>query len=1424
VPNRNLPVIEVAEGVAPGPGQAAILDAVPAHIALLDGQGGIASVNQAWRRFAAANGMPDPAHGVGSNYLEICEGAVGPEASEIHRIGEGVRTVLLRHQESFSVEYACDSPTEKRWFILTATPLPADGAVVMHVDISARKRAEQSMERTLERLNEAQRVGRIGDWDFDIAAGTITWSPLVFEILGRDPALGPPRNYEEHNAIYGPESRAVLADNINRAIASGDPQEYDLVAARGQGTIHVHAVAVPVKDESGRVSRIHGTVQDISARKRAQHELIQREAELQETQRLAGLGSWRLNFVEGIVRWSEETGRIFGLSPLRETSSYSDLSKLLTPASVTDIQAALRNAGEKGDRYEIELELVRSDGSRGWVLARGEPLRDTSEKVCGARGTVLDITQRKQSAFALAELSLKTAQRERILSTLLASITDFAYIYDREGRFLFVNQPLLDLWEITLDEAVGKNFSDLGFPPELAARLQREVNEVFETGDVRTGETPYGRSGLDTSYEYIFSPVIGAEGAVEFVVGSTRNISERKRAAAMLQESEGRYRAVVDWSPESLSVTHDGTILFVNPATVSMMGAASENDLVGKSIFDFVHPDSRSLARERIEINSACGGALPMAEEQLIKLDGTVIDVEIQGRSITYNGEPAMISSIRDVTERKRAEDELRASTQKFYQLANNITDAFWIRSANMQEVHYVSPAFERIWGRSVESLYARPQDWVNFIVLEDRKRVQIAFAALTADTPALDIEYRIARPDGEIRWLRARGFQVRDDDGTLIRNIGIVTDITDEQIAAEALRSSEWEQRQQAEELEIERSRLVAAQKVAKVGSWETDLASMSVRWSEETHRIFETDALQPATHDAFLALVHPDDRSRVARAFTRSVAHRRASSIEHRLLLADGRIKFVEERWEVVFGAHDQPLRAIGTCQDVTEHRHTADALHESEKRLRDVFDGLGPSLFVALLTPAGILVEVNRSPLEAVGLTAGDVLGMRFEETHWWTYSPEVQQQLREAIVRAANGESVRYDVRNRGAGDEVIDIDFVLEPLRDAKGDVVFLVASGSVITERKIAEDALRQAQKMEAVGQLAAGVAHEFNNLLQALTSTSAIIRFRAPTDAIAKIGTDLESLIKRGAGLTQQLLIFSRNSAIEKAAVELGWEIQKASTLLRQLMPETIAIVLDIASEPLNIQGDAGQIQQILLNLAINARDAMPAGGTLTLRAGRIGDEVFQEVEDTGHGMTAATQAHLFEPFFSTKDPGKGTGLGLAVAHGIVEQHGGRFEVHSSPGAGSRFRVILPASLHETKSVTQPVVEAPIPRGAGRILLVEDDPSVRAGIATLLDLMGYEVTAAASAEQAIALAMTPPPDILLSDVTLPGMTGPVLAGRLRQCWPQLNVILMSGYFEPAMQTQASEEGWRFLQKPFELDDLAKELRVAMSEGVLSGV
>jgi two-component system, cell cycle sensor histidine kinase and response regulator CckA len=410
---------------------------------------------------------------------------------------------------------------------------------------------------------------------------------------------------------------------------------------------------------------------------------------------------------------------------------------------------------------------------------------------------------------------------------------------------------------------------------------------------------------------------------------------------------------------------------------------------------------------------------------------------------------------------------------------------------------------------------------------------------------------------------------------------------------------------------------------------------------------------------------------------------------------------------------------------------------------------------------------------------------------------------------SVAHALGGDSEEQTLFGEVAG----DIAFALHSIEQGK-------AIQRVEKEGERIADQLRQAQKMEAVGRLAGGVAHDFNNILQATLSLAEVLRSRAESRTTRENATEIEAHLRRGAGLTQQLLLFSRQQVPETARLDLGELVKESGAMLRRLIPANILLSVEVGSEHLWTEGNSGQLHQVLMNLTVNARDAMSEGGKLAVRTGAGAGEVWVEVEDSGLGMSEEVRKRIFEPFFSTKETGRGTGLGLAVVYGIVKQHRGRLEVASREGEGSRFRVsLLEVAAAAGAAEAQIVPEADLPMGSGEsILVVEDEEGARHGLTELLGLLGYTVTAVGSGEQALALPEEPQYRVLLADLMLPGIPGPELAHRLAERWPGLAVILMSGYTEDeAVRRGVEGSTMRFLQKPFDMAALARGVHMAVT-------
>ncbi|MFZ5787495.1 MAG: PAS domain S-box protein [Acidobacteriota bacterium] len=506
---------------------------------------------------------------------------------------------------------------------------------------------------------------------------------------------------------------------------------------------------------------------------------------------------------------------------------------------------------------------------------------------------------------------------------------------------------------------------------------------------------------------------------------------------------------------------------------------------------------------------------------------------------------------------------------------------------------------------------------------------------------------------------------------------------------------------------------------------------------------------------------------------------------------------------------------VAVVGALTDITERRRIEEALRESEERYRALVemspDGIAVHSYgrVVFANTRGAGILGYSSPEDLIGRPILDFVHQDFHErvrerARLAQDDREGQPLLAEQFVRA---DGTPVDV-------EVASIPFTFQGRSAVQ--VVF-----RDITERRHVEEHLRQAQKLEAIGQLAGGVAHDFNNLLQALMSTTQLLRGgTADPDRFEATVGELETHIRRGASLTRQLLLFSRREVTKSDRIELNAVVGSASELLRRLVPENIRMVVELAAARLWVDADQGQLEQVLVNLVVNASDAMPAGGVIGIKTGDSGtDEAWFEVSDTGHGIPAELRPHIFEPFFTTKGLGKGTGLGLSVVHGIVTRHGGRVVLDSAPGQGSAFRIVLPLRNEPVAGETAAGQPPAVPVGEGeRVLLVEDEDGARQALREALSMLGYRVTDAASAEEAEVLAESGEIDVLLTDLILPGATGTELASRLKARFPDLEIITMSGYAEDeSVRRSVRDGGIRFLQKPFDASTLASELRAALN-------
>lgn len=516
---------------------------------------------------------------------------------------------------------------------------------------------------------------------------------------------------------------------------------------------------------------------------------------------------------------------------------------------------------------------------------------------------------------------------------------------------------------------------------------------------------------------------------------------------------------------------------------------------------------------------------------------------------------------------------------------------------------------------------------------------------------------------------------------------------------------------------------------------------------------------------------------------------------------------------------------------------HRRTREQLIASEQRFRGIFDQTFQ--FIGLIETDGTLIEANRTALEFARIREEDVIGKPLWETPWWTHSPELQNRLQDAVVAASAGNTVRFEVTHAHPVAGLVHVDFSLKPIRNAEGQVILLIPEGRDISERKQAEETRRtlesqlaQAQKMKAIGQLASGVAHDFNNLLTVINGYTELLLTMSPRhDADLVMLEGIRDAGVRAASLTRQLLTFSRQQVVAPRVLNLNEVVAQTEEMLRRMIGESIRLLTVLQPDLACVRADSGQIGQVIMNLAVNARDAMPSGGRLTIETSNVeitkadaashpavepGHYVVLSVTDTGSGMTPDVQARVFEPYFTTKGPEKGTGLGLATVRIVADASSGFLKVKSEPGRGSTFQLLLPA-LAATETVEGLVSGGKAaPRGSETILLVEDQDAVRLLTRQLLEQFGYSVVEASGGRDAISLVQqsSKPIDLLVTDVVMPEMGGRQLAKSLSLARPGLKVLYLSGYADDVVVRHGvSQADAAFLQKPFTIEALANKVR-----------
>jgi two-component system cell cycle sensor histidine kinase/response regulator CckA len=882
-----------------------------------------------------------------------------------------------------------------------------------------------------------------------------------------------------------------------------------------------------------------------------------------------------------------------------------------------------------------------------------------------------------------------------------------------------------------------------------------------------------------------------------------QRIDERDRMLRKLRESEDRVRNLAEAAFEGVVISEHGRVIDANDQTLAMLGQL-RSDLIGTKIADHVAPESRPLVEKAIR-----EGSETIYEHKLMRADGSTFYAEARARVVRQGGRALRMTAIRDTSERRRVEEALRESEDRMRTLSEASFEGVVISEnaraldANDQLLHMLGRTREEFIG----------SEMYEHVAPDARAQLQEVMR-----DGATSYETRLRRKDGSEFYAEGRVRMVQQ--GARVLRMAAVRDVTERRRVEEALR----------ETAALLRQFVKHAPAAIAMLDREMRYLQTSDRWLSE-YSLHESDIIGKCHYDVF-----PRLNERWKDVLQRVLAGAIERSDEDSYVRADGRLEWVQWECRPWLQGNGEIGGLMLFTQVITARKQMEASLEEERLRFRGLFDGAYE--LISTLNHDGRLTAANRTALDFAGVSEREVIGVPFWEGPWWRHAPELQAELKSAVERAARGELVRLDVTHKNHAGELHQIDFSLKPLLLQGCAASLLLAEGRDVTSLRRAEqeraelrEQLHQSQKLESVGRLAGGIAHDFNNLLTIILGQlelSAVIQQRGedPNPSLAQGIQACQS----AASLTRQLLMFARKQVTQPEALQLNEVVEHTQRMLQRVIGENITLALDLAPELSRVWMDRGHLEQLIMNLVVNARDAMPAGGTVTIRtrpaakarvagdALSIQDFIHVEVSDTGVGMSSDVLQKIFEPFFTTKAKGMGTGIGLATVHSVVEEASGMINVRSKLGKGSTFDIYLPITEHAAEPKRPSL--GPMPGGHERVVLVEDQSAVRALAVSQLGLLGYRVVAFESAEEALSALPAELADyqLVITDVVLQKQSGPALVEQLRKLHTGLRVLYMSGYTDAALPVRDLDTGARLLHKPFSLKELAQAVRAALDE------
>lgn len=978
-----------------------------------------------------------------------------------------------------------------------------------------------------------------------------------------------------------------------------------------------------------------------------------------------------------------------------------------------------------------------------------------------------------------------------------------------ESAKLFERELSNNEWDIVIADYVMPSFSAM------------EALEIFKTKD------------LDISF-IVVSGTIGEEIAVEAMRAGAHdyimkddlhrlipaierelknNDSRRlkRNAEIATQKSKREYQELVENINDIIfSIDSNGVIRFISSVVKEQLGW-EPGSIIGNHFSEFIHPADRDEIQKAFK--KVLNNDKNPSEYRVLSKSGQTEWVRSSSRPVYNQGKLTGIQGIITlITEEKAAKLALEDSEEQYRTLVNSIQEGIGIVDANEKFV-FVNPAASKIFGYPLEKLIG-----MKVTDLIEKSETAKLFEQITNRKKGIKERYelQITRADNSRRTLLVTANPVLKN-GIYSGAFGIFLDITD---------IKEYESQLQTEKAKLETILFSSA-------------AVIYTSYPHKNHIIeyISDNVLQMTgyakeqiigSENFWEERIHPKDIENV-------LSHQQQSttgtiSYEYRFKCDNGEYIWLSHEIRKLNGLNEQNIQYINYCQNITHQKLAELALIDSEKKYRDVVEKSGIAILID--DPEGNIVYSNLRFKEIFEFEESDLENLKISDIVHEDDKTRILGFHKNRILGHVTPS--RYEFKAVTKTGKILNLELDTTIINES-GEITGTLSYIWDKTEKKKLEEQYYQAQKMEAVGRLAGGVAHDFNNLLTIISGYSEMLL--SETEKADQLYYKLEqisSASRKAESLTKQLLAFSRRQVISTQKINLNKSIAQLTSMLKRLIGEDIKIEMELADDLLPVMSDSAQIEQIILNLAINARDAMPQGGKLTIKTkneitsefsvGENGDEKLKkyavlEISDTGTGMDKQTMERIFEPFFTTKEEGKGTGLGLSMIYGVVKQYKGEIKVNSKMGFGTSFKIYLPESSEE-KIIKTPQKVKVNTKGQETILIAEDDDQVRNLIVKTISKNGYKIIDCASAEDAIKkLKSLNSVDLLITDIVLPGVSGNILAAKAKEVFDQIKIIFISGYTEDVISRYGvSSNQAQILNKPFKQDELMTKIRYILDQ------